>query len=192
VTAQNVSNPVSITLLGVLAAIGAHASPVMPQPQPAATAVPAARHELTQTDADAWLDGFMPGSLARGDIAGAVVVIVKDGEVLTQRGFGYADIAARKDVDPANTLFRVGSTSKLFTWTAVMQLVEQGKIDLDTDVNRYLDFKIPLYRGKPITMRQIMTHTAGFEDAFKGGYYFQREGGSSGRRGQANASQPDL
>lgn len=164
------SNPVSMTLLGVLASIGVHASPAMPQP--AATAAPAARHELTQADADAWLDGFMPSSLARGDIAGAVVVIVKDGEVLTQRGFGYADIAARTGVDPANTLFRVGSTSKLFTWTAVMQLVEQGKIDLDTDVNRYLDFKIPPYRGKPITMRQIMTHTSGFEDAFKGGITF--------------------
>ena len=52
--------------------------------------------------------------------------------------------------------------SKLFTWTAVMQLVEQGKIDLDADVNQYLDFKIPPGAdGKPITMRDIMTHTAG-------------------------------
>jgi CubicO group peptidase (beta-lactamase class C family) len=127
---------------------------------------------LTQVDADAWLDGFMPSSLARGDIAGAVVVIVKDGQVLTQRGFGYADIAARKRVDPAKTLFRVGSTSKLFTWTAVMQLVEQGKIDLDVDVNRYLDFRVPPYRDKPITMRNIMTHRSGFEEAMKGGITF--------------------
>jgi CubicO group peptidase (beta-lactamase class C family) len=126
-------------------------------------------HELTAADADAWLDGLMPYALAQADIAGAVIVIVKDGQVLTQRGFGYADVAARQPVDPVNTLFRPGSISKLFTWTAVMQLVEQGRIDLDADVNRYLDFQIPPFAGQPITMRNIMTHTSGFEDAFKGG-----------------------
>jgi CubicO group peptidase (beta-lactamase class C family) len=134
-----------------------------------ATAVAA---ELTPSDADAWLDGFMPYTLESSEIAGAVVVIVKDGQVLTQRGFGYADVAARKRVDPAATMFRAGSISKLFTWTAIMQLVEQGKVDLDADVNRYLDFKIPPYQGKPITVRNLMTHTPGFEEAFKGGIRF--------------------
>ena len=122
---------------------------------------------LTKADADAWLDGFMPYALRVGDIAGAVVVVVKDGQVLTQRGFGYADIASRKRVDPDATLFRPGSVSKLVTWTAVMQLVEAGKIDLDADVNRYLDFKIPPREGQPVTMRQVLTHTAGFEDRAK-------------------------
>jgi CubicO group peptidase (beta-lactamase class C family) len=75
-------------------------------------------------------------------------------------------------VDPATTMFRAGSISKLFTWTAVMQLVEQRKMDLDADVNRYLDFKIPPYQGKPVTMRNLMTHTPGFEEAFKGGIRF--------------------
>jgi CubicO group peptidase (beta-lactamase class C family) len=135
-----------------------------------ATAAKAA--ELTQPDADAWLDGFMPYTLESNDIAGAVVVIVKDGQVLTQRGFGYSDVAARKRVDPATTMFRAGSISKLFTWTAIMQLVEQGKVDLDADVNQYLDFKIPPYQGKPITVRNLMTHTPGFEEAFKGGIRF--------------------
>ena len=130
-------------------------------------AAPGPGHELTAGDVDAWLDGYMPYALAQGDIAGAVVVIVKDGQVLTQRGYGYADLAARQRVDPATTLFRPGSISKLFTWTAVMQLVEQGKIDLDVDVTRYLDFTIPPFDGKPITMRNIMTHTAGFEPALK-------------------------
>jgi CubicO group peptidase (beta-lactamase class C family) len=128
--------------------------------------------ELAKADADSWLDGFVPYAIASGDIAGAVVVIVKDGRVLTQRGYGYADIAGRMKVDPETTLFRVGSTSKLFTWTAVMQLVEQGKISLDTDVNRYLDFQIPTFRGTPITMRNIMTHTTGFEDVAKGGFSY--------------------
>ena len=94
---------------------------------------------------NAWLDGFMPYALGRGDIPGAVVVVVKDGQILAQRGYGFADVAKRKQVDPAATLFRPGSVSKLFTWTAVMQQVEQGKLNLDADVNKYLDFKIPAY-----------------------------------------------
>ncbi|WP_443478283.1 serine hydrolase domain-containing protein [Novosphingobium aerophilum] len=125
-------------------------------------------HVLTRADADAWLDGFMPYALARGDLAGAVVVVVKDGAVLTQRGFGFADIASRRPVDPARTLFRPGSVSKLYTWTAVMQQVEAGRLDLDADINRYLDFRIPPFEGKPITLRNLMTHTSGFEEAGRG------------------------
>ncbi len=133
-------------------------------------------HDLTAADVDAWLDGYLPFALAQADIAGAVVVVIKDGQVLTQRGFGYADVAARRRVDPETTLFRPGSISKLFTWTAVMQLVEQGKIDLDADVNRYLDFTIPPFDGQPITMRNIMTHTPGFEAALKHLIVFQGSG----------------
>lgn len=140
-----------------------------PSAAPGATpaTLPAGTHELSKTDVDAWLDGYMPYAIARGDIAGAVVVVVKDGQVLTQRGYGFSDIEKRKPVSPETTLFRPGSVSKLFTWTAVMQLVEQGKIDLDKDVNTYLDFKIPERNGKPITMRNIMTHTAGFEETVR-------------------------
>jgi CubicO group peptidase (beta-lactamase class C family) len=123
--------------------------------------------ELTATDVDAWLDGYMPYALESGDIAGAVVVVVKDGQVLTERGYGYADVAKRIPVDPKTTLFRTGSVSKLTTWTAVMQLVEQGKLDLDTDVNKYIDFKIPDYQGQPVTLRNLMTHTAGFQETVR-------------------------
>ncbi|MGH8178480.1 MAG: serine hydrolase domain-containing protein [Steroidobacter sp.] len=123
---------------------------------------------LTRADLEAWLDGFLPYALRTADIAGAVVVVVKDGEVLLQRGYGYSDVAARKPVDPQLTLFRPGSVSKLFTWTAVMQLVEQGKLDLDADVNTYLDFEIPARDGQPVTLRNIMTHTPGFEEQVKG------------------------
>ncbi|QAY78001.1 class A beta-lactamase-related serine hydrolase [Sphingosinicella sp. BN140058] len=135
----------------------------------AATAQPqtAAIPNLTGQDVNAWLDGFMPYALGKGDVAGAVVVVVRDGQVLTQRGYGFADVAKRKPVDPAGTLFRPGSISKLFTWTAVMQLVEQGRLNLDADVNTYLDFKIPPLEGKPVTLRNIMTHTAGFEEQVK-------------------------
>lgn len=124
--------------------------------------------DMVKSDVDAWLDGYMPYALARGDAAGAVVVVVKDGKVLTQRGFGYADVGTRRPVDPETTLFKQASVSKLITWTAVMQLVEQGKIDLDRDINAYLDFKIPAFAGKPVTMRNLMTHTGGFDEVQRG------------------------
>ncbi|MCA1199464.1 beta-lactamase family protein [Sphingomonas sp. R647] len=160
-------------MLALTVAIPASTQQAPLTPQPAAApatqpATPAGLDRLTKGDVDTWLDGYMPYALGRGDIAGAVVVVVKDGAVLTQRGFGYSDVANRKPVDPATTLFRPGSTSKLFTWTAVMQQVEAGKIDLDADINTYLDFKIPPYDGKPMTMRHLMTHTAGFEEIIKG------------------------
>ena len=131
-------------------------------PAPVPKAVP-----LTATDVDTWLDGFMPSALARWEIAGAVVVVVKDGQVLTERGFGVSDVATGAPVDPKKTGFRPGSVSTLFGWTAVMQLVEQGKLDLDADINQYLDFKIPPRDGKPITLRNLLTHTPGFEESGK-------------------------
>ncbi len=96
-----------------------------------------------------------------------MVVVVKDGNILTQRGFGYADLEAREPMDPERTLMRVGSISKLFTWTALMQLVERGQVVLDADVNTYLDFEIPPLDGQPISVRNLMTHTPGFEEQMK-------------------------
>lgn len=152
------------------------ASPSITPPAPTVTApvggAPPAptvdgAHALDASDVNAFLDGFMPFAIARGDIAGAVVTVVKDGKVLAAKGYGYADVDAKKPVDPATTMFRPGSVSKLFTWTAVMQQVERGKLDLDTDVNKYLDFKIPERDDGPITLRHIMTHTPGFEEQIK-------------------------
>jgi len=149
-------------------------SPTGPAGKPSATpqtAVPSptasGQQVLDKPNVDIWLDGYMPYALNTSDIPGAVVVVVKDGKVLTARGFGYADVEKRTPVDGERTLFRPGSVSKLVTWTAVMQQVEQGKLDLDADVNTYLDFKIPQRAGKPVTMREIMTHTAGFEESVK-------------------------
>ncbi|MDR7193955.1 serine hydrolase [Luteimonas terrae] len=150
------------------APVAAPLTPAAPVDAPVADAqppvAPGGAPVLSAADAEAWMDGFLPYALAAGDIAGAVVVVVKDGEVLLEKGYGYADVAARTPVDPAATLFRPGSVSKLFTWTAVMQLVEQGKLDLDADVNQYLDFEIPARDGTPVTLRQAMTHTTGFEE----------------------------
>src|SRR3954447_3621878 len=129
----------SVLTVASLALAGA---PVLAQGSPPPTGLaPPIAAPLTTADVNAWLDGFMPYALQTGDIAGAVVVVVKDGQVLTQRGFGYSDVAKQQPVDPAATMFRPGSVSKLFTWTAVMQLVQAGKLDLDRDVNDYIDFK---------------------------------------------------
>src|SRR6266446_6743808 len=124
-------------------------------------------HDLTGADVEAFLDGMMPSQLERENVAGAVIAVVKDGHVIFAKGYGYSDVEKRKPVTPDATLFRPGSISKLFTWTSVMQLVEQGKLDLDKDVSQYLDFPIPPAFGKPITLRNIMTHTPGFEDTAK-------------------------
>ena len=91
--------------------------------------------KLDAEDLGAWLDGQIPYALKTGDIAGAVVVVVKDGRVLLKKGYGLSDVAARAPMDPDRSMMRIGSTSKLFTWTAVMQLVQQGKLDLDRNVN---------------------------------------------------------
>ena len=153
-----------------LAALAATASAAEPAatpaaPHPATTAT--AAHSLERADVESWLDGFMPYALERGDSAGAVVAVVKNGAVVLVKGYGYSNVDTRAPVDPERTLFRPGSTSKLFTWTAVMQLVEQGKLNLDHDVNEYLDFRLPARDDGPITLRNIMTHTAGFEEQIK-------------------------
>ncbi|MCZ6854605.1 MAG: serine hydrolase, partial [Gammaproteobacteria bacterium] len=101
-------------------------------------------------------------------LAGSVVAVVQDGKVLFKKGYGYADIENRVEVDPDRTLFRIASISKTFVWTAVMQLVDTGKLDLDVDVNDYLDFAIPATYPEPITLKNLMTHTPGFEDVGTG------------------------
>ena len=122
------------------------------------------RRALTAADVATFFDGMIPVELERADIAGATVAVVKDGALLFAKGYGYADVETGKPVVAEATLFRPGSVSKLFVWTSVMQLVEQGRLDLEKDVNAYLDFQIPATFPEPITMRHIMTHTSGFEE----------------------------
>jgi len=123
--------------------------------------------ELNATDLEAFLDGLVSAQITHDDIAGVVILVVKDGKILFAKGYGYADVEKKKPISPKDALFRPGSISKLFIWTAVMQLVEQGKLDLDRDVNEYLEFKIPATHTKPITLRHILTHTPGFEESVK-------------------------
>jgi len=124
---------------------------------------------LTADDLAAFLDQVIPQQLSERKAAGAIVVAVADGAVLFSRGYGFADIENKVPMTADSTLVRPGSISKLFTAIAVMQLVEQGKLNLDRDVNDYLDFHVPTPNGGvPVTLRLLLTHRAGFENHLKG------------------------
>ncbi|MBN1166090.1 MAG: beta-lactamase family protein [Methanospirillaceae archaeon] len=124
---------------------------------------------IITSEIEHFFDFAVPAGLARYNIPGATVSFVQDGEMIFARGYGYSDIENKTPVIPEKTLFPIGSITKLFTWTAVMQLVEEEKIDLDIDINTYLtDFSLPAtYPKNPITMRDLMTHSAGFEEQEK-------------------------
>lgn len=98
------------------------------------------------------------------ELVGATVAVVKDGEVFLVKGYGFSDLEKRIPVDPNIHLFRIASISKTFTWTAIMQLVEEGKLDLEADIQTYLDFKVPNTFKEPIRVKHLLTHTPGFED----------------------------
>jgi CubicO group peptidase (beta-lactamase class C family) len=137
------------------------------EPEPHETKVQPVTPKLTREDLETFLDGFVPMQLERDDIAGAVICVVKDGKVILEKGYGFSDVQNRKPVAPDATLFRPGSISKTFMWTAVMQLVDQDKLQLNRDVNAYLDFRIHPWFGVPVTMKDLMTHTPGFEESYK-------------------------
>src|SRR5438067_6616977 len=159
ITIAHAQGPAPSPLISLPSPPPAKIPEIAPQPSPA----PA----LTKQDFESFLDALIPSQLQNRNIAGAVVSFVKDGQVLFAKGYGYADVEAKKPVTADQTLFRPGSISKLFTATAVMQLVEQGKLDLDRDVNEYLDFAIPKTYPEPVTLRRLLTHTAGFEETLK-------------------------
>ena len=123
-----------------------------------------------------FVDALVHEQLRATGIPGASAALVLGGETVLAAGYGVADVEDGRAVD-ADTLFRIGSVGKLVTFTAVMQLAEQGLVDLHADVATYLDVELPTrlerhpFRGDPgpITLAHLLTHTAGFEDA-RGGY----------------------
>ncbi|CAM4380026.1 serine hydrolase [Paenibacillus xylanexedens] len=135
----------------------------------AETATPVAAEQgktkaLTTESATAFLDSFFDSPEAKAHYVGASVVVVKDGKVLAEKGYGFSDVESKTAIDPKNTAFRVASVSKTFTSAAVMQLVEQGKVDLQADFQTYvkgLEFDNPF--DKPVTVENLLTHTTGFE-----------------------------
>lgn len=154
-------------IIGVVLCVTA-CSPQHEVPRPAAAEVSVA--ELSAGDAREWLDTILPAALEREGVVGATVSIVSDGEVIAAEGYGHVDAVAdaAHAVDPESSLFRIGSISKVFTATIVMQLVEQGELELDAPVQDVLDFALPTTFDTPITMRHLLTHTAGFEDELSG------------------------
>jgi CubicO group peptidase (beta-lactamase class C family) len=149
-----------ITALLLAAPAGSATAQDPPNPTP----VPQTRGVTDKAELAAFLDGTLEALMRDKKVAGATVSIVKDGQLYLSKGYGWQDVDKRIPVDPEKTLFRIGSVSKLFTWTAVMQLVEQGKLDLNADINTYLDFEIPATFPEPITLTHVLTHTPGFEE----------------------------
>lgn len=95
---------------------------------------------------EAFLDDLFARQMEEHHIAGAAVSVVKDGKLFFAKGYGYANLEEGIPVDPGQTVFRIGSVGKLFTWTAVMQLVEQGKLDLDAAINSCSKVLAPLQK----------------------------------------------
>jgi len=118
-----------------------------------------------------WLDETMADQLERHHVPGATVVVVRDDEVFLSKGYGYADLESGRPVFANETVFSIGSTGKLVTWTAVMQGVEDGRLNRDRDVNDYLTesvVSVPDTYSDPITLEHLGTHSAGFEDTLDG------------------------
>ncbi|NIB38449.1 serine hydrolase [Pseudomaricurvus alkylphenolicus] len=129
-----------------------------------------AQAKLDAQGVEAWADEVLGKAFADRRFSGAVVSIVQDGELLLAKGYGYADYAKEAPIIPSETLFRIGSISKTFTGTAIVQLLERGLIkSLDEPANNYLQrFQLPMNADRQITIWDLLTHRAGFEDRFTG------------------------
>ncbi len=158
-------SPVLAALLLLAPAFTAAAQiQIHPLPEhPPAQVLPLGAHALNVQDAGAWLDRKASAALKQPGVDGAAVVVVKDGQILLSRGYGLADPASGLKVDPAHTLFPLGAISDAVTATAVMQQVAQRHLDLDADINRYLDFHVPSFAGRPLTLRDLLTGASGFD-----------------------------
>lgn len=146
------------------------------QPKPNSTQPSAQPNLEDRAQLQAFFDGLIAAQIPARRVPAVTLSVVKDGEILFAKGYGFADREKRIPVRADRTLFRPGSISKLFTWTSVMQLVEQGKLDLNRDVNEYLtQFKVPDTFPQPITLTHLLTHTPGFEDGGLGYLFVKRE-----------------
>ena len=121
---------------------------------------------VTETEAVSfphYFDQQIPAYLREYGIAGATVAVVQDGQPIHLAGYGFANLENHVPMDAERSVVHIGSAGKTFTAIAIMQLVEQGLVDLDADVTTYIDFDIPATYPDPITIRHLLTHTAGFE-----------------------------
>ncbi|MDP4097782.1 beta-lactamase family protein [Paenibacillus sp. P96] len=155
---MRVKNMLMMLLAGVILVLGplqAHAAPA---------SVPVTPSGMPVSGLEDKVDEIMEKHIGTST-PGAAVSIVKDGKIIFTKGYGYADVAKQIPMNADTTYMEAGSVSKLFTWTAVMQLVEQGKLDLDADIREYLPENfLKLSFKEPITLNHLMSHTAGFEE----------------------------
>lgn len=129
-----------------------------------ATCTRTAQDKISADELTAFVDSIIPAEMASAHIPGAAFVFVQDGRVVVTRSYGMADIEHHRPVD-ASTIWRIGSISKVFTATAVMQLVDGGQVELDAPVDRYVHrVAIPSTYPEPVTVRHLLTHTAGFDE----------------------------
>jgi CubicO group peptidase (beta-lactamase class C family) len=113
----------------------------------------------------ATVDPLIESELAATGTPGAAFVFVHDGKILHARGYGVPDLASGAKVDPARTVWPIASISKAVTAMAVLQLVEDGRADLDTDVTRYLKrLQVPPAGMPPLTLRHLLSHTGGLDE----------------------------
>jgi CubicO group peptidase (beta-lactamase class C family) len=137
---------------------------VVPFRQPSGARLGAGQ-ALDAVQLEAFLDGWVADAMAREHIAGAAVSVVQNGQVVLKKGYGFANLAPRRPVDPDRTLFRVGSISKTFTWILLMKEVEAGRVRLDRPINLYLPERVRLPgKAREVTVANVLDHTGGFED----------------------------
>ena len=143
----------------------------------------ASRAAATQQDPldpkqlEQFVDEYVAAAMAKQQIPGAGVAVVKDGQVLLKKGYGLANIERQTPVSADNTIFRIGSISKVFTAQAVVQLADSGRIDLNQDVNQYLKrLKVPATFAEPITPRHLISPTSALDELRPGTQAASREG----------------
>ena len=157
--------------------VAAATAPAAAQPAAIAPPAPIAATPLPAPQLEAFVDGVVRRAMSRDHIAGVTISVVQNGQVVLKKGYGFANLGQRKPVDPDKTLFRVASISKTFTWIALMNEIEAGRMRLDGPVNLYLPEPLQLKdQGKktPVRLKDLMTHTAGFEDRSLG-QLFERD-----------------
>src|SRR5262245_33713050 len=116
-------------------------------------------------DFEAFLDPIIVEQMNKLHIPGVTIAVVKDGQLFFSKGYGYADLTAKTPVSPDKTMFRIGSITKVFTATALVQLAERRKINLQDGVDRYVKgFNLQAAYTQPITFDHLLTHTAGFDE----------------------------
>ena len=114
-----------------------------------------------------YLNQTLTEMVSQGQITGAIAAVVDDTGVVLSQGYGFADTSANLPADSANTAFRIGSIAKTFVAIAALQQVDAGRIDLHASISTYLEEDFQSFQYD-ITMHQLLTHTAGFEDLVSG------------------------